>query len=150
MIRNEYFSLKMNFIICSGILRSASTWAFNVCRLIASSLAKQNNLPLLDCGYKDTTALDELLKKNGSGIAVVKTHAPSKFALEFILTGAVKNICTIRDPRDCVASQQLFHDDETFEQSVYLLKNNLHYVDIFMLDELRDVVTDSQAKGREE
>ena len=69
----------MDIIFCSGMMRSASTWSYNVCRIIYLQIAKQSNIPMIQ-GYLDSADIDEFLKKNieETGIAVIKTHTPSE------------------------------------------------------------------------
>jgi hypothetical protein len=119
----------MYFILCSGMMRSGSTWSFNVCRLIAHLLAKQFDLPFINYRYLAGNLLDNMLKQDKLGLALAKTHNPTKFAFECLMHRTVKIICTIRDPRDCVASLQLFYNDANFAESVFIIKNNLLILD---------------------
>ena len=116
----------MRIIFCTGLIRSGSTWSYNVCRLIGTALAGQLQIPFW-CGYRDAQNLDSLLDElttKSNAIVVIKTHWPSKRVLEFMKHESVKNVYTIRDPRDCVASRQLKTKD-TFENSVQLIVKNL-------------------------
>jgi hypothetical protein len=122
----------MEIILCTGMMRSASTWSFNVCRLLGDLFACRLNLPF-GSSYLNGKELDNFIRermKSEPGVVVVKIHTPGKLALECVQKNIIKNICTIRDPRDCVASRQLF-EKEPFEQSVRLIKNNLVYVSFF-------------------
>lgn len=81
----------------------------------------------------DGDELDEFLRGDAlkkSGIAVIKTHFPGKLALQLIRAQKIHNLCTIRDPRDCVASRQLF-EKEPFERSVEYIADNLAHVDYY-------------------
>ena len=117
-------------IFCTGMMRSGSTWAYNVCRLIGILIAEKNNLTLY-CGYRDPEYLDNFLRGKKPVIAVFKAHSLSSLAVEFIRNKSAKNICTIRDPRDCVASRQLIEPGESFEASIDYIKNNLYYVNLY-------------------
>lgn len=116
----------MRIIFCTGLIRSGSTWSYNVCRIIGTALAGQLKIPFW-CGYRDAGNLDSVLDdvtNRENAIAVIKTHWPSKRVLEFMRHKSVKNVYTIRDPRDCVASRQLKTKD-TFENSLQLIVKNL-------------------------
>ena len=116
----------MRIIFCTGLIRSGSTWSYNVCRMIGTALAGQVKMPFW-CGYRDAQHLDSLLDElttKTNAIAVIKTHWPSQRVLEFMQHESVRNIYTIRDPRDCVASRQLKTKD-TFENSLHLIVKNL-------------------------
>jgi hypothetical protein len=123
----------MNIILCSGMMRSASTWSFNVCRLLAILVANQLKIPT-GATYLESDKLDDFLKQrmdNEPGIIVLKTHLPGNYALELIHSNKIKNVCTIRDPRDCVASRQLF-DKESFQQSINWIKRDLSFIDLYL------------------
>jgi hypothetical protein len=120
----------MNIIFCSGMMRSGSTWSYNVCRIIGMLIAEQTQSTLY-CGYRDSKSLDEFLReKIDSAIVVYKLHSPASLALELIRNKNAKNICTVRDPRDCVASRQLIAD-ESLDVSINFIKDNLYYVDLY-------------------
>lgn len=114
------------------MMRSASTWSFNVCRLLGILLANHFKVPS-GSAYLNPNELDIFLKtrmKTEPGYVVIKAHSLGEFALELIKNNEIKNVSTIRDPRDCVASRQLF-EEETFEQSVHWIKNSLFYVHLY-------------------
>jgi hypothetical protein len=122
----------MNVILCTGMMRSASTWSYNVSRLLAILLAEYLKVPF-GSNYLNHDELDDFLKrylKTKTGLAVIKIHFPGQLALELIHNKVIKNVCTIRDPRDCVASRQLF-EKESFEDSVKWIKDGLFYIDFF-------------------
>ena len=62
--------------ICSGIFRSGSTWAYNVCREFAELQAKREGKDVL-CGFQDIATVDALLESGDarlSGTVVIKSH----------------------------------------------------------------------------
>jgi hypothetical protein len=97
-------------VICDGIIRSGSTWSFNVCRLLGHLRAKQRGQSFgIACLGSDS--LDHFLQVQaslGNGSAVIKVHELGPVALQWIHAGWVKTVCTFRDPRDCVASDIVF------------------------------------------
>lgn len=116
----------MNIIFCTGLIRSGSTWSYNVCRLIGSAVAEHLRIPFWS-GYRDAENLDNLLdevKNKNKAIVVIKTHWPTIRAIELMKHESVKNVYTIRDPRDCVASRQLKTKD-TLENSLNITVKNL-------------------------
>lgn len=113
----------MKMIICSGVMRSASTWAYNFLRVVISLRAEQDGQPF-ECAYSDD--LDELLTGpyiEQPGFAVIKTHNLGRehYARRVIDQGGLQNVCTVRDPRDCVASRQEFKK-ESLETSLAMVK----------------------------
>ncbi|MDQ7787564.1 MAG: sulfotransferase domain-containing protein [Thermodesulfovibrionales bacterium] len=116
----------MKIIFCTGLIRSGSTWSYNVSRLIGAALAEHLQMPFW-CGYRDAQNLDSVLDEltgMGKPIVVIKTHWPSRRALEFMKHESVKNIYTIRDPRDCVASRHLKTKD-SLDNSLNVIVKNL-------------------------
>jgi len=97
-------------IICDGVIRSGSTWSFNVCRLLGQLLAERRcETPISQ--YLDEQQLDQFLRAEAylcKGPAIIKGHVTGPLALEWIRTGRAKAVCTFRDPRDCVASDLAF------------------------------------------
>jgi hypothetical protein len=97
-------------IICTGTMRTGSTWSFNVCRLLAQVLAAQRHQAMGSVYLVD----DELEKfvetqaASAPGFTVIKTHRVKRLAFDFIHSGKAKAVCTIRDPRDCVVSVRTF------------------------------------------
>jgi len=96
--------------ICDGVIRSGSTWSYNVCRLLGQIRAKRRGEPF-GIACLGENSLDQFLQVEatlGSGSAVIKAHELGPFALQSIRGGRVKAVCTYRDPRDCVASDLVF------------------------------------------
>jgi hypothetical protein len=106
-------------IICNGVIRSGSTWSFNVCRLLGQLLARQRGEKFGSI-YLEEPRLTQFLEVEiplKDGVGVIKCHALGPMALEWIRTGKAKAVCTFRDPRDCVASDMSFWG-KGFEESV--------------------------------
>jgi hypothetical protein len=106
-------------IICTGFMRTGSTWLFNVCRLLGQSLAAQRR-EALGSVYLTDDELDEFIQKRAGSITgptVIKIHRVNRSAFDFIHSGGAKAICTVRDPRDCVVSYLTFMQGETGEVS---------------------------------
>lgn len=117
----------MNVVLCTGVMRSASTWSYNVCRVIVGMVAEKLGMPFYS-QYMEEEELEKFLLSDASlnnGAMVVKAHRVGLNAIMLTRKGIVKNVCTIRDPRDCVASRRLFKD-ETFETSVNLVKSSFY------------------------
>jgi hypothetical protein len=97
-------------VICDGIIRSGSTWSYNVCRVLGQILAKRRSQRCGMACLGDAT-LDQFLKTEvflREGPAVIKVQEIGPVALEWIGDGRAKAVCTFRDPRDCVASDVVF------------------------------------------
>src|SRR5437764_9299821 len=99
-----------SLIFCSGMMRSGSTWSFNVCRLLAQVAARQHNLPFWS-GYLTLEQCEQFLahaSRKFPGPTVVKAHGLGPIALRYLALGQATAICTFRDPRSCVASLMQF------------------------------------------
>ena len=97
-------------VLCTGILRSGSTWSFNVCRLMAKVVAGREHKPMWS-GYllaEQTESFFKTYAHDRPGPTVIKTHKLTDVGLQLLRSGAAKAICTYRDPRDCVASMMTF------------------------------------------
>jgi hypothetical protein len=93
-----------------GVLRSGSTWAFNVCQALARLLAARRGQPFA-AAYMTHVELEKLLNTknlNLPGPTVIKAHAIERTALDWLAAGRARAICTFRDPRDCVVSMMTF------------------------------------------
>jgi hypothetical protein len=98
------------FFLCTGVVRSGSTWSFNVVRTLASYFAQQTGHEMASA-YLDPADLDRFVQNemnNLPGPTVVKAHGIGPRALGLLQTGRAKAVCTVRDPRDCVASDLKF------------------------------------------
>lgn len=93
-------------IICNGVIRSGSTWSYNVCRLLGQILAGRRSQPF-GTMYLNPESLERFFQadvNSRDGPIVIKGHNTGPVALEWIRTGRARAVCTLRDPRDCVAS----------------------------------------------
>jgi hypothetical protein len=101
------------------MIRSGSTWSYNVCRLLAQFRASRRG-EQCSSGFIDGPDLEKLLAGpvfSLEGAGIFKTHAIGPAAGEWIRTGRAKAVCTFRDPRDCVASDLVFMN-QGFDASV--------------------------------
>ena len=113
-------------IICNGVIRSGSTWSFNVCRHLADLLARRRSQQYGMACLTDRS-LDQFLQvsvNSGAGPVVVKVHEIGPIALQWIRARRAKAVCTFRDPRDCVASDIVFWGDG-FDASVQRVATSL-------------------------
>lgn len=129
-------------ILCSGIKRSASTWSFNVCRELGAHIARTTKGKLIS-GYDDDT--DSLIRKlsekdardGTETVAVIKSHLPGVKTQEWARQGKIRNISTIRDPRDCFASLEGFwpqEDGKSIESRIRDFRPWLEYAESFSDD----------------
>jgi len=105
-----------DIIFCSGIMRSASTWSFNVCRMIAEYAIKSMKGNVV-VGYADGDNLEQMLAEKAfkeEGFLVIKSHFFKMGAIAMIADKKAKNVCTLRDPLDCIASRKEFVDEPYF------------------------------------
>lgn len=103
--------MKLPLFICNGVLRSGSTWSYNVCRGLAQELANQRGLKPVESTYLDLAQMESYLTthwQSAVGPIVLKSHEPGPVALSMIRAGRIKAVCTFRDPRDCVSSDLKF------------------------------------------
>jgi hypothetical protein len=112
--------------ICNGLIRSGSTWSYNVCRELIQLAAAGQKLPF-GSSYLHSQQLDLFIVQQWSrspGPTLVKAHELGPYALANLQSGAVKGVCTFRDPRDCVASDMVF-TGLGFDASVYRVNVSL-------------------------
>ena len=124
----------MRAIFCTGFRHSASTWSYNVCRLMESAVAKQENCRLL-LGFSEMDRLDKILirEKDTDCRLVYKVHVPGEEVKKWIREGKAKNITTIRDPRDCVRSAYK-NREQTFDYALNKILWNLQIINEFFVD----------------
>jgi hypothetical protein len=92
------------------MMRSGSTWSYNVCREMFQQLAGRTNRKLL-YGYVDSAMLDDFVVSRWPltpELVVFKSHEIGPAALSALFDGNAKAVVTFRDPRDCVASYMIF------------------------------------------
>src|SRR6476660_8314714 len=93
-------------VFCTGMLRSGSTWSFNVCRLMGKVIAGRERKPMWS-GYlmaEETGAFFNQVENDRPGPTILKIHKLTPRGLDLLHSGGAKAVCTFRDPRDCVAS----------------------------------------------
>jgi hypothetical protein len=127
--------------VCNGIIRSGSTWSYNVCRLLGQLLARRRSQP---CGMAclGAQSLDRFLQveaKLGNGPAIIKVHEIGPTAIEWIASGRAKAVCTFRDLRDCVASDMVFWG-RGFEASVKRVMISIKALDSAFADSGRTLL----------
>jgi hypothetical protein len=89
------------FVLCDGMLRSGSTWSFNVAlMLLRSGDTDRETFGL----YNEKAAVLGAALRPRSTHVVVKSHVLDPSNYDLCRTGAVKAIYTWRDPYDVVAS----------------------------------------------
>jgi hypothetical protein len=96
--------------ICNGVIRSGSTWSFNVCRELYQQLALHLKHGF-GSAYLDSGPLEHFIAQQWqsvNGSTVIKAHDLGPTALAAVRAGKAKAVCTFRDPRDCVASDVKF------------------------------------------
>jgi len=105
-------------VLCTGMLRSGSTWSFNVCRLMAKVIAGREGRPMAATYLTREPCEKFLATQLGRcpGPTVLKVHEPGPLALNALRTGAARGVSTYRDPRDCVASMMTF-TGRSFDQA---------------------------------
>src|SRR5689334_20555047 len=110
--------MPLPIVLCTGILRSGSTWSFNVARLMAKVIAGREKTPMWS-GYLLSDQTEKFFQTTGHppGPTIIKTHGLGPIAQEKVRTGAARAICTYRDPRDCVASLITF-TGQSFENAI--------------------------------
>ena len=134
----------MNTIFCSGMMRSGSTWSYNAVRAVAYIAAEAVDIPFVST-YLDSDSIDPFLSEHAgaAGVAVIKSHSITPYVLELARQGAVRNVCTFRDPRDAVASRQKFKD-ESIGTSVAMVKASMgplfHFGPETLLVDYRDIM----------
>jgi len=96
--------------ICNGVIRSGSTWSFNVCRELFKEQALGSNQKF-GSTYLDSQPLEQFITRQWpsvDGLTVIKAHNMGVAAMTVIRKGLAKAVCTYRDPRDCIASDLAF------------------------------------------
>ncbi len=102
--------MSSSLFLSLGVLRSGSTWAYNVCQGFGRLLAARRRQSF-GTAYMTHGELDMFLNTEGPnlrGPTVIKAHTIGYTALNWITTGKAKVVCTYRDPRDCVVSMMTF------------------------------------------
>jgi hypothetical protein len=117
---------------CTGVVRSGSTWSFNVVRMLSEYWGRKAGRPM-GSAYLEGANLEQFLTRNlpqAAGVTVIKAHGIGPTAISMLQSGRARAVCTIRDPRDCVASDLTFlHKDINF--SIKRVVDNLHYISMY-------------------
>lgn len=93
-----------NIVVCFGLPRSGSTWAFNALRMIL-----QEQQPVASI-FSDSLPLEQTEWPTTGQTLLVKCHAPTDTMLQFCSFMNARWIACIRDPRDCIVSaMEAFH-----------------------------------------
>jgi hypothetical protein len=84
-------------VLVAGMPRSGSTFSFNVVRDV---LIRRGGI------YQEASSsiMDELAKSNGAAHVILKAHEIDDLGLALAPHGAIKIICTVRNPEDAAAS----------------------------------------------
>jgi tetratricopeptide (TPR) repeat protein len=108
--------------------RSASTWSYNVCRLILDATAKN----YIANFFGEQKELDKCLQKllSREQDILVKAHFLGNFALDLVKSNKAKNVYTYRDPRDAISSSLQFID-KPFEKVLEQIAVSLKLYDIY-------------------
>jgi hypothetical protein len=141
--------------ICNGVIRSGSTWSFNVCRVLLQDLGRQRNQPSGSC-YLEAVQLEGFITQHWNkapGPTIIKAHQVGPLAYAAIRSGEAKAVCTFRDPRDCIASDLVFmrHGIEAAVQRVVLSLEFLRYfqaTDYILLVRYEHMMTDRRREIR--
>ena len=84
-------------VVAGGMIRSGSTFAFNVAReilLAHGDVEVSSSNSIADAAYA----------RPGDNHFVLKSHAPDESVLKQIRGGALPCVCTIRNPEDAISS----------------------------------------------
>ena len=117
-----------SIVICGGMYRSGSTWSFNVCRELVQLHGRRSGQPVASCFF-NLLELDYFLNARAAslpGPVVIKAHLLGEVTWQAIDAGRARAVVTIRDPRDCVASDMKFMSldfEKSTERMVESLKN---------------------------
>ena len=89
-------------VLCAGLPRSASTWAFNVAAGLAEADNRWSQVTRLysDDGLDDAAGT----RMAEPGLVLIKTHAPSAMLRCAFAWSGAPVMLTVRDPRDSAAS----------------------------------------------
>jgi hypothetical protein len=141
--------------ICNGVIRSGSTWSFNVCRELYRLAAVQSRQPFAS-NYLDGAQLEDFITNRWAATPtamVFKCHDIGPVAFATLQAGKAKAVYTYRDPRDCVASDLLFRN-YTFERSVKRVHGTLEYLHVLestssvLLSRYEDMMADRPSEIR--
>ncbi|MDQ7978074.1 sulfotransferase domain-containing protein [Paraburkholderia sp. SARCC-3016] len=81
--------------IC-GMPRSGSTFSFNIARELLASRGSIYSEP--------TEEIERVVAQSHADSIIIKNHNVHESGIELLKTGAMKGICTVRDPLDAIES----------------------------------------------
>ena len=112
-------------ILCNGMPRSASTWSFNVCRLLLQELHPQATL----CARYHENIAEAMDPLRGSyDHVVLKCHFLDERGRELCRAGVARTVYTHRDPFDAIYSAMaMFH--HTFEDALDSIRRSLELLE---------------------
>jgi hypothetical protein len=110
-------------VLCAGMFRSGSTWAFNVTKKLLATADPETEV---EAGYFEGEELDGMLSTGSDHHRVIKCHFGTEALIRSIDSGVVDSVIySQRDPMAALAScvEQFcsrlpFSDDWTFEIAV--------------------------------
>jgi hypothetical protein len=110
-------------ILCAGMFRSGSTWAFNVTRQLLAAADPETEV---EAGYFEGEELEDMLSYRSDHHRVIKCHFGTDALIRSVDSGVVDSVIySQRDPMAALAScvEQFcsrlpFSDDWTFETAV--------------------------------
>ena len=108
-------------VLCTGMIRSGSTWSFNVCKNIM-----QRNGSLFS-EYNES--VESIFKERGNNFdnILIKCHGADEFGRLLIKHSCVKLVYTYRQPMEAIISgMQVF--DKSFEEQLGSIKKSLEFM----------------------
>ncbi|TAF51200.1 MAG: hypothetical protein EAZ61_11175 [Oscillatoriales cyanobacterium] len=124
-------------VLCSGMVRSASTWSYNACR----SILQFDPWPTVAGFFGEQTQIDQVIAATDrtANNLLIKAHLPSEATHQAIAQGHIKNIFTYRDPRDSLSSRIRFEacdvqEFQDFFRVLGIVRANLGLMDRYQAD----------------
>jgi Sulfotransferase domain len=108
-------------VLCNGMPRSASTWSFNVCRLLLHELRPDATL----CGRYHENIAEVIDPLRGSyDHVVLKCHFLDERGRELCRSGVARTVYTHRDPFDAIYSAMVMFQ-HSFEDALDSVRRSL-------------------------
>ena len=122
-------------VLCSGMVRSASTWSYNACRQILEG----DPWPTVAGYFGEQTEVDRVIAATdlAANNLLIKAHLPSEQTHSAIAQGTIKNIFTYRDPRDSLCSRIAFERCEIGTFSDFFRILSIVRVNLQLMDRYR-------------
>ena len=139
-------------VFCTGMPRSASTWSYNVSRLLAGATGR----PCVGGFVGERAQVDQFLETTPitpRHVVILKTHMPGDKALALIAAGTAKNVFTYRDPRDVVCSRMTF-EGKDFDTALAGVAGSLKFRDWYRANsatlfvKYEEMMTDAPRQAR--